>query len=155
MRGGRSAMRRAFPSCGSARREARERPTRLTPRGGARLREKKSAPARRRKMREAQFFYWKIVDVGAPHSNGRAVLDGGGELAANATTVARLTRELSVLDGHLAAQDHHGGPAVHLPSVPGAVVGAVKVRGARRRRAGGLKPDHMGAVARASMPFRG
>ena len=54
------------------------------------------------------------------------------------------------------ARDCHrlaGGPAVHPPSVPGAVVGAVEVRGAQRAPDGGIEHDHVGVAARGERAF--
>src|SRR2546426_12097911 len=134
MRGGRSAMRRSFSSSGSIStagshlgsplREAGKRSCNASPKLAARghrfpnpwvsaPREARERPTRPRRSSStaptSDLPGWRVVPFGTrrgPHSDGRAVLDGGGELAGNATTVARLTGELSVLDGHLAAQDH-------------------------------------------------
>src|SRR5262245_5186574 len=67
-------------------------------------------------------------DLAAAALDGGTVLDGGGELGGHTPAVTRLREELAVGDGHLAAQDDRCRPAVHLPAVPGAVIGAVQVR---------------------------
>src|SRR5262245_60336956 len=97
-----------------------------------------------RARRIVAYLSWR-----APRLPAGSVRDRGGGLAGATPPVAGAAAGLPVVDRYLAAQDDHGRPAVHLPAVPRAVVGAVKLCGAQRAAQGVIEDHEIGVAARS------